>query len=997
MAKKDKLYTVNPWNQAALMQRGNVFDNGGEIWQQLAAQNRMGTEEYMQSKGGLFNLSKKNNPFSKGNLKTVNSDPAAGAAIGAAATLVGGLANKGISDGFSSGAGSTISSLGSAAGNVVGQFNPVLGAAVTVGSNIVGGLTNRAFGSKTNQAALNAANEGTASLKSFNSNASSFDDVRGITAVSNVENAYQGGWFAKGSARRKNALLRRQREEALGFANRSIDNNVDNLINEQMDNALANYAAFGGPLEMIGNNDNMGAIDYSFMSDWLTNKARQTENKEKTIGLNGLSDTMFALGGDLQSHGADWSDGMTTISAGKSHETNPNEGVQMGVDGEGVPNLVEEGETVYNDFVYSNRILVNDEVKQRFHLPKKKEMSYADVSKKLEKEAAERPNDPISQNAFKKQMGKLAEMQEKQKAEMEAERAREAFEKLSPEEKAMVMQKMAQEEAAVQEAAQQQAMQEAAMQAQQEEIPAETIGTEAATMMQQSGQEMACGGKINKFDGGGKKSFGKWKDDKSNHWDLYTKPGLEGFLERYEKLFEEADTDEKKAALRKEMMDEFNAIQQGYADIYPKTMANAYDFSDAVERHQQLFDKAGGNKGFYSTDENGNTRNLIAEAIDMPQGHATSDTPVSWVDGYWGPRTSIRNFGSTEYGDEAYYKDLADRFSKLGVTYAPNSNWTYGENGANQLYGLSVPTVENVNNGQTVYHDPDFAPGGKYGPQAPEAEDDEAGVVEKPEELQGEEQQEFVPKHRAEWPRYAGLFGPAAGLGLWAAGVGKPDYSELNAAVEAANQPAHLAKWKPIGDYLTYKPFDTLFYANQLQSNARATDRALANSVSPSKAAGLLANGYNTTNALGNLYRQAEEYNLGQRAKVAEFNRGTNQYNSQAYQRNSEFNADALNRNRQYAANMALNAAAQRMGADAGWYNSLYGNISGLAKGLSDLGRENTQYNWMVDLLGSGVIPGVDDKKMVKAGMGKYVPKTPKVSKDGGKVTRRKGRKGLTF
>ena len=44
-------------------------------------------------------------------------------------------------------------------------------------------------------------------------------------------------------------------------------------------------------------------------------------------------------------------------------------------------------------------------------------------AKKLEKEASERPNDPISTSALKVQMANLAEEQERQKQEMQAEGA----------------------------------------------------------------------------------------------------------------------------------------------------------------------------------------------------------------------------------------------------------------------------------------------------------------------------------------------------------------------------------------------------------------------------------------------------------------------------------------------------------------------------------------------------------------------------------------------
>jgi hypothetical protein len=132
-----------------------------------------------------------------------------------------------------------------------------------------------------------------------------------------------------------------------------------------------------------------------------------------------------------------------------------------------------------------------------------------------------------------------------------------------------------------------------------------------------------------------------------------------------------------------------------------------------------------------------------------------------------------------------------------------------------------------------------------------------------------------------------------------------------------------------------------------MDANARATDRAIQNNAAPigTKMAGLLASGYNNQLASGELYRKALEYNDEKRKQVAEFNRGTNMFNAEAYNKTSQFNADARNRARQYRAGLAMQAATERLNRDAGWYNSLYGNLSGLFRGIGDLGRENAQWN----------------------------------------------------
>jgi hypothetical protein len=154
----------------------------------------------------------------------------------------------------------------------------------------------------------------------------------------------------------------------------------------------------------------------------------------------------------------------------------------MGLDPQGIPNLVEEGETVYNDYVFSDRMKVPFFMYKELGLggvmkKKGKEMSFADASKKLAQESEQRPNDPISKAGFDAQMQMLAEQQERQKQEMEAERAKETFEALSPEKQVAVMQRMQQEEALAQEAALQQEQQALAQEATVEQ-PIANIGAE---------------------------------------------------------------------------------------------------------------------------------------------------------------------------------------------------------------------------------------------------------------------------------------------------------------------------------------------------------------------------------------------------------------------------------------------------------------------------------------------------------------------------------------
>ena len=140
------------------------------------------------------------------------------------------------------------------------------------------------------------------------------------------------------------------------------------------------------------------------------------------------------------------------------------------------------------------------------------------------------------------------------------------------------------------------------------------------------------------------------------------------------------------------------------------------------------------------------------------------------------------------------------------------------------------------------------------------------------------------PNNNFTWLRYAPAVG--AGLGVLTDALGwtnKPDYDNADLVGKAVDNLTNI-EFTPIGNYLTYKPLDRNYYINKLNAQAGATRRAIVNQSGGNRAtalASLLEADYNAQNSLGNLARQAEEYNFNQRKEVEAFNRGTNQFNSE--------------------------------------------------------------------------------------------------------------------
>ena len=139
---------------------------------------------------------------------------------------------------------------------------------------------------------------------------------------------------------------------------------------------------------------------------------------------------MAAFGGPL--HSGTFDNGVRFITEGGSHEKNPFGGVLQGMASDGLPNLVEEGEVIYNDYVYSKRLNVPDKDKESLGLKKNKNYTYADAAELLQRESEERPNDALSKRNLEAMMLRLQDSQEQLKQQKEEKKFKRDFNKLTP-------------------------------------------------------------------------------------------------------------------------------------------------------------------------------------------------------------------------------------------------------------------------------------------------------------------------------------------------------------------------------------------------------------------------------------------------------------------------------------------------------------------------------------------------------------------------------------
>lgn len=298
---------------------------------------------------------------------------------GVGGSLVGSIGGGLVGGGLQSGAGSAISGIGSTVGGAVGAVNPLLGGIITAGSGIVGGLTNRMFGSKLNNQKISDVQSQNNTLNTTMLDSSNNDTVASQWASQGFGDNFtrsdigKDGWFSN-KAKNKYKELQLQQNVARNRMMQSYNNAADNADETQDQLALTNFAAYGGPLNIYAEG---GELD------------------------------------DLNNHGATWSNGVTYINSGGTHEENPNEGVQVGVDSQGNPNLVEEGEVKWNNYIFSNRIFANKEGLKTSNLPTSLDNnSFASAAEKLSKQSKEMPNDPISKRSLNVSLSRLQQLQE---------------------------------------------------------------------------------------------------------------------------------------------------------------------------------------------------------------------------------------------------------------------------------------------------------------------------------------------------------------------------------------------------------------------------------------------------------------------------------------------------------------------------------------------------------------------------------------------------------
>lgn len=390
-----------------------------------------------------------------------------------ASSVVTGLMNP---KGNSTGVGNALQTVGSLASNI-----PGVGGLVGAGVGLVGGLVNSMFGSNLNEDFINQTEGNIKNQEGYVSGASTnaqlMSDWSSLRNIGDVSKSQVGsdGWFSN-KTKKKTRELNRRIKAANQRAALSLANTASNIDTQNDFNVLSNFSAYGGPLEF-----GSGAIGYEFDNRYLNNQEMSAIAKQRLTSLpnsfqalpemntynafaegggihikkknrgkfteycggkvteacirrgkNSSNPTTRkratfaqnarnwnAFGGWLNTQGGDFTNGVTFIDEGGSHEENPYQGIQIGVDPEGAPNLVEQGEVVYDDYVFSDRMEIPDDIRKEYKLRGK---TFAKAAKSAQRESEERPNDPLSTKGLQAAMERIATAQEEARQRKEAHR-----------------------------------------------------------------------------------------------------------------------------------------------------------------------------------------------------------------------------------------------------------------------------------------------------------------------------------------------------------------------------------------------------------------------------------------------------------------------------------------------------------------------------------------------------------------------------------------------
>lgn len=894
------------------------------------------------------------NPFKSSDIKKV-----AGAIGGAVGNIGGAL----IGNGYSSGVGSTMRGLSGIASAIPGPWGAAASAALGIGA----GVTDRLFGSKMNTENIAKVEANINALNNFKSDASNFDQL-----AQNWSNAVGGMEFSdsfigsdgifSNKAKKKARSLREQVAAGKLWTDNSLNNNAENISDTQMGTLMENYLSLGGNLLSKGGSifikpENRGKFTETKKRTGKTieelTHSKNPLTRKRAIFAQNAKKWHHAFGGELNTQGGDFTNGLLYIDNGGSHESNPNEGVPFGYDQNGIPNLVEEGETVFNDYVFSKRLRIPKSLRKKYKLGG--DISYAEASKKLAKESEERPNDPISTRGLEYFMQDLAMSQEISRTKNNSKKSSKESNLFEGGGNTGSGSNKPRLQVIDPEKVRRQARQQARLRVVNTERrlkgdPPLTLTRPDDPSMEQyktskytmssfpmwtplmdpnidlsTTLQPPSGFEYNGYSTGRTNTSAQKTNNNSNSGN-YSNTQVVNPIVYTDTYSDGSNKTKTKTAYRQSSVDSSNRSSSSDRGTKSNTKGNTDNSQTSIVptiKYEHKIRRADG------TLEDLPTTDQYYSGVDYNTGNTWADT---FKDKYSFDIT--KNFADTTNSDGS----ITRRYFYTPVTPKQEKQndkvFSKGTDGQYTIITGDDPYTTLFNSGNYSLANKVQNPDGSYNYYYDPVE--ETPPVEP----------------RPTWMRYT----PAAALGITsltdALGLtNKPDYTNADAIAEMYKGTSlyRPVSFSPLGNYLTYRPFDRDYYLNKMSSEAGATRRNLLNTSGGNRAAaraGLLAADNQYLGKVGDLARQAEEFNMQQKQAVADFNRETDSINASGM-----FQADSANQRAfmeamsQYLKGMETAAAMRekaRLTADA----AKSANLSNFITSIGDIGRENMAWNW---------------------------------------------------
>lgn len=703
----------------------------------------------------------------------------------------------------------------------------------------------------------------------------------------------------------------------------------------------------GGAVGAVG-----GAIAGGIKSIFGKKKAKRKEKraKNKARGLNTMATLEsymgkaygFADGGNINNlMGRKYfaEGGLTSFNTGGSHEESPIGGIPQGIGDNGNVNLVEEGETRYQDYIFSDRLTLDEDIVKELNLPSNLiGKTFAEASEILAKDIEEHPNDPISKRGFEEMMIRL-QAANNMKKDLEDSNTFAEGGSLNGE------------------------PMEPSPSIKEVEGEDENLGNELKEVTDEQVKRIAASNIKEEKLKGGRAS----KEVRENATELFDPLEISVGIK-----VEMEHTDSIEAA-REIALDHLTENKDYYTRLYhiglidePITEEEENFLKEKWTRIEDV-EALDEEQGIVNMPEEENVSNELEQPLNQ-------EMPIEPQQFAFGGNLDGNYAKNNPFGTALYRKGWAHPFRRkpdrqhipvdyTGVNWTPDFNVNLGKRQftPKDLYDLELntPVTSNHSIPQKLITNPSNTINPtkisdlnsvkrkqEFDPYQLEADLEGNAIAHENEvnfnptsdfELTPEELATLSPEDYQAYKRHEramklqGLgsllqYAPVLGNLIGAATVGKAE--KVNPTYITPEQ---------LNDYLQYNPIDPNTYTNPILNQASNARRSFADASGGSRAAILAANlGLNAQiqKEISDAALQAEAVNEQRRIQAKEFNRGTNQFNASERARAKQYNASAKTMTDDIN---ARNRAARR--------TAIRNYLSGAMQGLGSIGREKAYRN----------------------------------------------------